>query len=166
MRQEFVFFAWALAIGAGTFSFETTRAIAVENKLELPKIGGDKEEESWFGEFVVPRTADVRCFTLGAREQKTYIADLYEPYYQVLDDKDGRVVQWETRAKDAASPMPPPAPSCSISRGRAGVRRLALSAAAAANAAPSSGPASPPAAWQTARAQNHRPVRYGRRWPG
>ncbi|HEX3316087.1 MAG TPA: tetratricopeptide repeat protein [Gemmataceae bacterium] len=90
MRQDVVFFAWALVVGAGAISLDAARTCAVENKLEIPKVG-DKEDESWIGEFVVPRTADVRGFTLGPRDKKVFVADLDEPYYQVLEDKDGRV---------------------------------------------------------------------------
>jgi tetratricopeptide (TPR) repeat protein len=90
MRQDVVFFAWALAVGAGAIALETARSHAVENKLEVPKVS-DKEDESWLGEFVVPRSADVRFFTLGPRDKKIYAGDLDEPYYQVLEDKDGRV---------------------------------------------------------------------------
>ena len=90
MRQEVVFFAWAFAVGAGAISLDSARTFAVENKIEIPKVG-DKEEESWLGEFVVPRTTDVRGFTLGPRDKKTFVADLDEPYYQVLEDKEGRV---------------------------------------------------------------------------
>src|ERR1700761_487018 len=90
MRQDVVFFAWALAVGAGAISLDTTRVCAVENKLEIPKVG-EKEDESWLGELVGPRPDDVRCFTLGPRDKKVFVADLDEPYYQVLEDKDGRV---------------------------------------------------------------------------
>jgi tetratricopeptide (TPR) repeat protein len=89
MRQDVVFFAWALAVGAGAIALDTARSHA-ENKIEIPKVT-DKEEESWVGEFVVPRTGDVRYFTLGPREKKIFAGDLDEPYYQVLEDKDGRV---------------------------------------------------------------------------
>jgi tetratricopeptide (TPR) repeat protein len=89
MRQDFAYFACVLLFGAAAVANEPARSFVVENKIEVPK-AADKDDDSWYGEFVVPRSADVRGFTLGVRDKKTYVADLDEPYYQVLEDKDGR----------------------------------------------------------------------------
>jgi tetratricopeptide (TPR) repeat protein len=63
-----------------------------QKKVEGTPASRDKAaEETWQGLFILPRTNDVQLATVGARGKRKVIGDLDEPFYVVVEDKDGLV---------------------------------------------------------------------------